>query len=113
MFLQFILNMQYLRTVLNCICETNVADSDPQAVPTLTLEHLPQGVPAHVHSIGGDPATDRISRRLHELGFGEGTAVQMLHRGPFGGNPLAVRVGSMVVALRKAEAARVSVLTGI
>jgi len=46
---------------------------------------------------GLDPVT---TQRLHELGFDEGVDVELLHRAPFGGDPLAVRVGNMVVALR-------------
>ncbi|MEY2883586.1 MAG: hypothetical protein RL490_1310 [Pseudomonadota bacterium] len=46
---------------------------------------------------GIDPDT---AQRLHELGFDEGVDVELLHRAPFGGDPLAVRVGNMVVALR-------------
>jgi ferrous iron transport protein A len=33
----------------------------------------------------------------------------MLHRAPFGGDPLAVRVGNMVVALRRSMAALIEV----
>lgn len=46
---------------------------------------------------GLDPDT---AQRLCELGFDEGVDVEILHRAPFGGDPLAVRVGNMVVALR-------------
>lgn len=74
-----------------------------------SLEKLTSGAVARVQSIAGDPTTDRITRRLHELGFHTGAALEVLHRGPFGGNPLSVRIGSMVVALRKAEAARICV----
>jgi ferrous iron transport protein A len=64
------------------------------------IEHLPRGEVATISAIdraGLDPET---ARRLHELGFDEGVDIELLHRAPFGGDPLAVRVGNMVVALR-------------
>jgi ferrous iron transport protein A len=53
---------------------------------------------AAIDRAGLDPGT---AQRLCELGFDEGVDVEILHRAPFGGNPLAVRVGNMVVALRR------------
>jgi ferrous iron transport protein A len=64
------------------------------------IERLSRGEVATISAIdraGLDPET---ARRLHELGFDEGVDVELLHRAPFGGDPLAVRVGNMVVALR-------------
>jgi ferrous iron transport protein A len=64
------------------------------------IDCLPPGQVATISAIdraGLDPDT---ARRLHELGFDEGVDVELLHRAPFGGDPLAVRVGNMVVALR-------------
>ena len=43
-------------------------------------------------------------RRLAELGFIAGEPVQVLRRGPGGRDPLAVRVGDTLFALRLAEA---------
>jgi ferrous iron transport protein A len=51
------------------------------------------------------------ARRLHELGFDEGVDVELLHRAPFGGDPLAVRVGNMVVALRRSMARLIEIET--
>lgn len=64
------------------------------------IERLRPGEVAVIAAIdraGLDPQT---AERLHELGFDEGVDVELLHRAPFGGDPLAVRVGNMVVALR-------------
>ncbi|PIF25312.1 ferrous iron transport protein A [Acidovorax sp. 56] len=47
--------------------------------------------------------------RLLEIGFVPGEAVQVLARGAWGGNPLAVRVGQATFALRQQEAAMVQV----
>ncbi|MDG1438757.1 MAG: FeoA family protein [Emcibacteraceae bacterium] len=48
-------------------------------------------------------ATD-LEDRLMEIGFEEGLAVEVLHQGPIGRDPIAVRIGNMTVALRRLEA---------
>jgi ferrous iron transport protein A len=68
---------------------------------------MPRGQAAVLAHVEGDPMQDPLCRRLAELGFCEGATVTLLHTGPFGGNPLAVQVGSSLVALRRAEAARI------
>ena len=47
---------------------------------------------------------------LAEIGFLPGEIVQLVALGPFGGDPLVVRVGDSTFALRRAEAACVHVL---
>ena len=49
-----------------------------------------------------DPA--ELERRLLEIGFVEGARVEILHEGLIGGDPLAVRLDDMRVALRRREA---------
>ncbi|MCV0413514.1 MAG: ferrous iron transport protein A [Brevundimonas sp.] len=46
-----------------------------------------------------------LERRLLELGFVEGARVELLHEGLFGRDPIAIRVDDMRVALRRHEAA--------
>ncbi|MFZ6722860.1 FeoA family protein [Undibacterium sp. Ji49W] len=50
-----------------------------------------------------------ITRRLKELGFVKGEPVKVLHKGYFGGEPLAVRIGQSTFALRNFEAALIGV----
>jgi ferrous iron transport protein A len=45
-----------------------------------------------------------LEQRLLELGFVEGAAVEVLHEGPLGGDPIAVRVADTTIALRRREA---------
>lgn len=47
---------------------------------------------------------DELERRLIELGFVEGANVEILHEGIIGRDPIAVRVDSATVALRRREA---------
>ena len=51
---------------------------------------------------GSDP--DELERRLLEMGFVEGARVEVLHEGPIGRDPIAVRVNDSTVALRRREA---------
>ena len=77
-------------------------------MPTF-LKNLSRGAVATIAAIdrgGIDPDT---AQRLHELGFDEGVDVELLHRAPFGGDPVAVRVGNMVVALRLSMARLIEV----
>jgi ferrous iron transport protein A len=77
--------------------------------PHRLIETLAAGEVAVIAAIdraGLDPDT---ARRLCELGFDEGVDVEILHRAPFGGDPLAVRVGNMTVALRREMARLIEV----
>ena len=49
------------------------------------------------------PAVE-LERRLLELGFVEGARVEILHEGPVGRDPIAVRVNDTTIALRRREA---------
>ena len=45
-----------------------------------------------------------LEQRLLELGFAEGEELEILHEGPLYSDPIAVRVGEQLLALRRAEA---------
>jgi|SRR5882672_12621811 len=45
-----------------------------------------------------------LGQRLSELGFFVGERLRVVARGPFGGEPIAVRVGTSTFALRRHEA---------
>ncbi len=77
----------------------------------MTLDQLSPGQTGTITAIAGE--SDRIER-LRELGFQEGLTISLLHQSPFGGDPIAVSLGSMTVALRRSEAALISmeVLSG-
>jgi ferrous iron transport protein A len=80
---------------------------------TTLLSSLPDGgrgvvvrvLPA---SAGVDAST---LRRLEELGFIDGEPVQVMRRGPGGREPVAVRVGDTLFALRLLEAQCIEVTT--
>jgi len=72
------------------------------------LDHLPLHQPSRIASIDWAGLAPRDARRLRELGFDDGVAIEALHRGTLKG-PLACRVGRMIVALRRAVASAVTV----
>jgi ferrous iron transport protein A len=53
---------------------------------------------------GADGPVEDLERRLIELGFVEGAAVEVLHEGLLGHDPIAVRVDGVTIALRRREA---------
>lgn len=81
--------------------------------PTVTtLDNLLAGQSATVIHLapatGTEPGVD-VPRRLMELGFVPGERIRMLKRGVPGGDPMAVRVGQSTFALRRFEAALISI----
>lgn len=80
---------------------------------TLLLDELVDGAHATVRGVRThSPDLDApMLRRLAELGFICGEPVEMLRRGPGGREPLAVRIGDALFALRRAEARCIEVDT--
>jgi ferrous iron transport protein A len=70
---------------------------------------LPKGASAVVERVEDAHADDPIAQRLRDLGFVEGEQVRLVARGPVGADPLLVQIGYTRFALRRAEAARVTV----
>jgi len=57
----------------------------------------------------GDEAHSTVSRRLLELGFIPGEAIEVVEEIWPGGDPIAVRLGNTTFALRRREAGAVMV----
>jgi ferrous iron transport protein A len=53
-----------------------------------------------------------LERRLLELGLVEGARIELIHQGLFGRDPIAVKVDDMRVALRRKEAASLTLRLG-
>lgn len=65
-------------------------------------------IEANGNAIGLTP--EELERRLIELGFVEGASVEILHEGAIGHDPIAVRVDSATIALRRREAMAILVV---
>jgi ferrous iron transport protein A len=68
-----------------------------------------KGVVVQVGAQGVDSslAAGELERRLLEIGFVEGARIEILHEGPLGGDPIAVKIDDARVALRRREAGAV------
>ena len=79
--------------------------------PIIPLDQLKLGTRARIAAVDWAVLGETEARRLRQFGFDEGVAIEPLHLGPFGRDPLAVRVGRMTVAIRKSHARAVKVTT--
>ena len=79
--------------------------------PTIPLDQLKLKTLARIAAIDWDVLEEGEARRLRQFGFDEGVMVEPLHLGPFGRDPLAVRVGRMTVAIRRSQARAIKVTT--
>lgn len=77
---------------------------------TVHLDQLAVGTKARVLSIDWSALDEAESCRLRHFGFDEGVTVEPLHLGPFGRDPIAIRVGRMTVAIRRRHASAVRVI---
>ncbi len=76
----------------------------------MTLDTLPFAREATIRTIDWAALGARDARRMRELGFDEGVAVQPLHAGGFQArDPIAVRIGRMTVAIRRTHASAITV----
>ncbi|CAK7193435.1 hypothetical protein COMNV_01650 [Commensalibacter sp. Nvir] len=78
---------------------------------TLRLDKLPSGKNSIIERVEDAKSHDLIAARLRDLGFVSGETVKVVACGPFGGNPIAVLIGSSRFALRRSEAARIIIRT--
>ena len=66
----------------------------PAHPDSVTLDQLKQSSCARVVAIDWAGLDADVAKRLRHFGFDEGVRVESLHSGPFGGDPIAVRVPS-------------------
>jgi ferrous iron transport protein A len=74
-----------------------------------SLDLLKVGTKARVLSVDWAALEESEACRLRHFGFDEGVTVEPLHLGPFGRDPIAIRVGRMTVAIRRRHAGAISV----
>jgi ferrous iron transport protein A len=71
----------------------------------MTLDTLPIGTAARIAYVDWSLMAGEEAQRLRALGIAEGAELAVAHRGVFGGgDPLAVSIGRMTVALRRSHA---------
>ena len=71
----------------------------------MTLDLLPIGLSARITSVDWSLLAGEEAQRLRALGIDAGAELAVAHRGVFGGgDPMAVSIGRMTVALRRSHA---------
>ncbi len=76
----------------------------------MTLDLLPLGVRARITAVDWPRLVPEEAHRLQALGIDQGATVSVAHRGVFAGSdPIALTIGRMTVALRRAHAAAIEV----
>jgi ferrous iron transport protein A len=76
----------------------------------MTLDLLPVRRRAEIVSIDWDALAPDEAKRLQALGIDEGARVAVAHRGIFAGrDPIALLIGRMTVAIRRAHARAMTV----
>lgn len=76
-----------------------------------SLADMPLGCSVRVVSVAWDRLEPGEARRLRALGIDAGAVLKLAHRGIFAGrDPLAVEIGRMTVALRRAHALAIAVV---
>jgi ferrous iron transport protein A len=71
----------------------------------VTLDLLPLGQPARIAAVEWSMLVEEEGQRLRALGVDVGAKVTVAHRGIMGGrDPIALTIGRMTVALRRAHA---------
>jgi ferrous iron transport protein A len=101
--------IQLVERHLKAIIMSDLDTSIPETKQTTPLGLARRGFRGRVSAImvDGDHlgvSATEIERRLLEFGIVEGVSVQILHEGPLGGDPIAVRVNGTTIALRRREA---------
>jgi ferrous iron transport protein A len=82
----------------------------PFRLEAMSLDQLKLGARALVAGVDWDVLEHAEACRLKHFGFDEGVSVEPLHLGPVGRDPIAIRVGRMTVAIRRAHARAVRVI---
>lgn len=76
----------------------------------MTLDLLPIGQRARIVAVAWDALVPEEAQRLQALGIDVGARVAIAHRGVFAGrDPIALMIGRMNVALRRAHARAMTV----
>jgi len=112
-------NHYHLRSLGRSLSQSPPPILDGYDADLVRLGHGAKGLKGVVALVGAaEPAVAgaisaaELERRLLEIGFVEGAAVEILHEGAFGRDPIVVRVDDTRVALRRREADAVLVRLG-
>ncbi len=72
----------------------------------MKLSELKRGELARIEQID---AQEDLARKLLEMGITEGLELRLAHTGPFGRDPIAIEINDRTIALRRRDAAHVTI----
>jgi ferrous iron transport protein A len=72
----------------------------------MKLSELKRGELARIEQID---AQEDLARKLLEMGITEGLELRLAHTGPFGRDPIAIEINDRIIALRRRDAAHVTI----
>lgn len=76
----------------------------------MTLDGLPLNTRARIAAVDWARLAPEEAKRLQALGIDAGAEVEIAHRGVFAGrDPIAIAIGRMTVAVRRAHASAMTV----
>lgn len=76
----------------------------------MQLDQLPKSQSAHIDMVDWTMLSESEGQRLRALGIDEGAIIETAHRGVFfGSDPMAIKVGRMMIALRRVHARAITV----
>ena len=80
----------------------------------VTLDQLPMRQRAMISAIDWTSMSENEGAKIRDLGLDEGVDVEKLYQGIFGlQDPIALKVGRMMIAIRKSHAAAISVVIAV
>ncbi len=96
---------------------TLIKNLDTPTLKTLYLSDLEKGQTAIMTGFDTSKCPDQnfakdLKERLMEMGFEENRRIEVFEKGLFFGDPIAVRIGHMTIAMRKADARAVTIKLG-
>lgn len=75
----------------------------------MRVDQLPNDRPGIITDIDWDHLDPATASRLQDFGVDQGVAVRLMHCGPVGRDPIALKIGRMTVAIRRSQARAIHV----
>lgn len=100
----------YIKQCLACRAVIDNRSQNMAIDSIVRLDQLPRQQPAVIAAIDWQAIAPQSARRLREMGFDEGVAIEVRHRSAWGGRgPLACQVGRMLIAIQHSHAIAITV----
>lgn len=75
----------------------------------MRADQLPYDRPGIITDVDWQHLDQSTANRLRDFGVDEGVSIRLMHSGPVGRDPMALKIGRMTVALRRSHARAIHV----